>query len=257
MSKPTTRESFLGAMGPDSQFYQLFDHIPGVAFFAKNREFNLMAANQHFVERFGFASEAEIIGKNDFDLFPPQLAANFRRDDEEVFETGKPKLHIIELFLGRQGIPDWFITNKLPIFDKSRNIIGIMGTVQSYEGRKQVLQSYLSIDKAVTHIREHFRERLSIEHLAKLAHLSTRQLHRKFIESFGLSPQSFIMKLRIQTACDSLQDGSRPIGEVARDLGFYDQSHFTQHFQKHMGLTPFRYQQKFRPEKRNRNAAEK
>ena len=63
------------------------------------------------------------------------------------------------------------------------------------------------------------------------------------------------MKLRIQTACDSLQDGSRPLSEVARDLGFYDQSHFTQHFQKHMGLTPFRYQQQFRPDKRVRNPA--
>jgi len=257
MATANIRDPFMENISPDSHFYRLFDYIPGVSFFAKDRSFRLVAANQQFVERFGFQSEADVIGKNDFDLFPPQLAVNFRRDDEEVFFSGEPKLQIIELFFGRQGIPDWFITNKLPVRDKAGQVIGVMGTVQSYEGRKEALQSYLTIDKAVAYIRQHFRERITVEHLASVAHLSTRQLHRKFIESFGLSPQSFIMKLRIQTACETLQDGRQPIAEVARELGFYDQSIFTQHFQKHMGLTPFRYQQQFRPDGRTASKSKK
>lgn len=241
----TVRDRFIRAIAPDSQFYLLLNHLPGISFFAKNRRFQIVCANRHFVESLGCGSEDELIGKEDFDLFPARLAENFRRDDEEILRTGEPRLNIVELFFNRQGIPDWFITNKLPVFDRRRRVIGIMGTVQSYEGRKQFLQPYLAIDRAVDFIRDHFRERITVEQLAALVHLSSRQLNRKFVESFGLSPQSFIMKLRIQAACEALQHGRHTIGQVARDLGFYDQSIFTHHFQKHMGLTPLKYQRQF------------
>lgn len=241
------RTLFLRAIAPDSQFYLLFNHLPGISFFAKNKRFQIVCANRHFVESLGCKTEEELIGKEDFDLFPARLAENFRRDDEEILRTGEPQLNIVELFFNRQGIPDWFVTNKLPVFDRKKRVIGIMGTVQSYEGRKQFLQPYLAIDRAVAFIRDHFRERITVEQLAALVHLSSRQLNRKFVESFGLSPQSFIMKLRIQAACEALQDGSLPISHVARDLGFYDQSIFTHHFQKHMGITPLKYQRQFGP----------
>lgn len=239
------QKRFLRRIAHDSSFYHLFDHLPGISFFAKDRQFRIMCANRHFIERFGFRNERGIIGKNDFELFPPRLAEHFRQDDEDVLRTGKAKLGIVELFFNRQGIPDWFVTNKLPLVDAKGRVIGLMGTTQSYEGRKQMLQPYLQIDRAVAFIREHFRERIRIEQLAAIAHLSPRQLHRKFVESFGLSPQAFIMKLRIQAACEALQQGAQ-ISETARELGFYDQSIFTHHFQRHMGLTPLKYQRQFR-----------
>jgi AraC-like DNA-binding protein len=54
------------------------------------------------------------------------------------------------------------------------------------------------------------------------------------------------MKLRIQAACDALTKEGTNIADVARDLGFCDQSAFTQHFHKHVGLTPLKYQRQFR-----------
>ena len=240
------RTRFLSSISSESQFYSLMDYLPGLTFFAKNTDFQFVCANREFYERFGFASEQEIVGKDDFNLFPPRLAENFRRDDEEVFTTRKPKLNIVELFFNQQGIPDWFITNKLPVFDAQQNVIGVMGTTQSYEGKKQVLQPYLQIDRAVAFIRENFRQRISVEELAGMVHLSPRQLHRKFVETFGSSPQAFIMKLRIQAACEALQKEGSTIADVALDLGFCDQSSFTQHFQKHVGLTPLKYLRQFR-----------
>ena len=109
-----------------------------------------------------------------------------------------------------------------------------------------MLQPYLQIDRAVEWIRSHFRERITVEELASMVFLSPRQMHRKFVESFGSSPQAFILKLRIQAACDALQHEGKQISEVAREVGFGDQSTFTQHFHKHMGLTPLKYQQQFR-----------
>src|SRR6186997_1938178 len=198
------RIRFLQQIGPDTPFYRLFDHMPDVSFFAKDRHFRLMCASQNFIERFGFREESQVIGKTDFDLFPSRLAENFRRDDEEVMRTGQPKLNIVELFFTGQGIPDWFVTNKLPLRDRKGHVIGVMGTVQSYEGRRQVLQPYLQLDRAVNYIRENFRRGVSVKELSHVLHVSLRQLHRRFVEAFGSSPQAFIMKLRIQAACEAL-----------------------------------------------------
>jgi AraC-like DNA-binding protein len=240
------RERFLRRIGTDTPFYRLFDVMPDVAFFAKDRKFRLMCASQRFIERFGFRSEAQVIGKEDFALFPPRIAENFRRDDEQVMQTGEPKLNIVELFFTDQGIPDWFITNKLPLRDQQGRIIGVMGTVQSYEGRREVLQPFLQLDHAVGFIRENFRRGVSVKELAHAVYLSPRHLHRKFIDNFGMSPQAFIVKLRMQAACEALQREGTQISEVARDLGFCDQSSFTQLFQKHVGVTPLKYQQRYR-----------
>lgn len=245
-SPEVLRDRFLRAMGPESQFYRLMDHLPGLSFFAKDEHFRFMCANRQFIERFGFKSESELVGKDDFDLFPQRLAEHFRLDDDEIMESGRAKLNIVELFFNRQGIPDWFITNKLPVLDRKGRVIGVMGTTQSYAGKRQVIQPYMQIGRAIEWIREHFREKFSVETLAEMVHLSPRQLHRKFVEAFALSPQAFIMKLRIQAACEALQRNNRQISEVARDVGFSDQSTFTQHFHKHMGLTPLKYQQQFR-----------
>lgn len=240
------RDEFVGRLAPGCGFEALLDHLPGVSFFAKNRDCRIVAANRHFFTRFGFSKEADIVGKDDFDLFPRRLAEHFREDDEEVMRTGKPKLNIVELFFNQQGIPDWFITNKLPARDRKGKIIGIMGTTQSYEGKKETLLPYLQIDRAIAFIRQNFRKRISVVELAAMVHISPRQLQRKFVETFGSSPQAFIMKLRIQAACEALQHDDTPIGVVARDLGFGDQSAFTQHFHKHIGLAPLRYRRQFR-----------
>ncbi|WP_082408118.1 hypothetical protein [Verrucomicrobium spinosum] len=49
-------------ISPDSAFHRLFDHMPEVSFFAKDREFRFIAASRRFYERFGFTEERQIIG---------------------------------------------------------------------------------------------------------------------------------------------------------------------------------------------------
>ncbi len=245
-SPSSLRESFIRSVAAESSYHAIFEHVTGVAFFMKDRQSRLVAANRLFYERVGFRSEAELIGKDDLALFPARLAEHFRRDDAEVLRTGKPKLNIIELFFNRQGIPDWFLTHKLPVRDRRGRVVGVIGVTQSYGFGSSVREPYLAIDRAVSLIRERFREKLTIGELAAAAHLSPRQLHRKFIEIFGSSPQSFILKVRIQAACELLQEGDRLISEIAGESGFGDQSSFTQHFRRHLGMTPRRYRQQYR-----------
>jgi transcriptional regulator GlxA family with amidase domain len=156
----------------------------------------------------------------------------------------------VELFFNRQGLPDWYITNKLPLRNREGAIVGLMGTTHNYENRKGVLRPFLHLERAVEYIRSHFREKISVEKLAQQIHLSPRQLHRKFVEAFGVGPQAFILKLRIQAACEALQDEQQLIADVATSVGFCDQSSMTQTFHRVLGITPRQYQMQFRLRRR-------
>ena len=69
---------------------QLFEHLPGTLFFAKNTEGEIMCGNRHFVERCGYPTEEELIGRTDVEIFPPHMAAKYREDDLQVIRTGRP-----------------------------------------------------------------------------------------------------------------------------------------------------------------------
>lgn len=240
-SSAQLKSRFLKELSPESHFEVVFDQLPGISFFVKNRDFRFVSANKAFWKRLDCSSENDIIGRDDYELFPHQLARKFRADDEEVVRTGKPMLKIVELFFNRQGLPDWYFTNKFPVFGRDGSVIGVMGTVQSYSGRRSALTPHIQLDRAVNYIRDHFHEPVNMTDLAKRAGMSVRQFNRRFREVFGTNPRTFLIKTRIQAACEDLRSSEKPISEIALDYGFCDQSSFTQHFRTHMGETPLRY----------------
>jgi AraC-like DNA-binding protein len=185
------------------------------------------------------------LGKDDFDLFPSRLAESFRRDDEEVIGNGQPKLKIVELFFTEQGIPDWFTTNKLPIHNRAGELVGSWARCRAMKAGVRGW-SLISAGSRCGVYPGELSTRGVGQELSHVVYLSPRQLHRKFVDTFGVSPQAFIIKLRVQAACEALQREGSQIADVATDLGFCDQSSFTQLFQKHVGLTPLKYQKRFR-----------
>lgn len=241
MSSFSKQRQFLEQIGADTPFYQLFEHLPGIAFFAKNLNYELVCANSAFLERLGCTSEEQIIGRTDYEFFPKSLADHFRADDRWVMEHGQARLHIVELFINPDGLPDWYLTNKLPVRRRDGRVIGLMGTTQSYESDKRIIQPYLRIEPAIQFIRKNFREKISVKDVAATVHLSLRQLDRRFREILKMSPQEFITKLRMKTACELLTQGKESILDIALSLGYYDQSSFTLQFRRHMGVTPLQY----------------
>jgi AraC-like DNA-binding protein len=66
------------------------------------------------------------------------------------------------------------------------------------------------------------------------------QALRAFKRRFGLAPHAYQMRVRLGLAQKSLRAGVPP-ADVAAELGFVDQSHFTRHFKQLVGVTPARY----------------
>lgn len=228
------------------QFRLLFDHLPGTLFFAKDRDGRLMAGNPAFVKRCGFSSEDQIAGLQDSMIFPTKLAEKYRRDDEQVMATGKPLLGLIELFPNRDGKPEWFITDKLPLIDMEGTICGLCGTVRSYEAQRAAMQPYLELASAADHLKSCFREKLDLPSLAKMAGMSVRQFERKFRATFQMTPRDYLIRMRLITACEMLARTNHPLTTIALECGFYDHSDFARQFRRQMDQTASQYRAEHR-----------
>lgn len=240
MSQKDARQQWTAQL-PPGQFRHLFDHLPGTLFFAKDREGRLMAGNPAFVRRCGCRSEDELVGKTDFSIFPPRLAEKYRRDDEMVMSTGRPLLGLIELFPNSDEKPGWFVTDKLPLFDHEGKVCGLCGTVRSYEAQRAAMQPYLELATVADHLKTHFREKLDVAALARMAHMSVRQFERKFRATFQMTPRDYMIRMRVIEACELLVRTNLPVTAVALEAGFYDHSDFARQFRRQMGQTATQY----------------
>jgi AraC-like DNA-binding protein len=82
-----------------------------------------------------------------------------------------------------------------------------------------------------------YAENLTLEELARIANLSPFYLVRVFRKEVGLPPHAYQTRVRLNRAMALLARGAS-IGEAALNTGFFDQSHFTNHFRKVFGYTP-------------------
>ena len=82
---------------------------------------------------------------------------------------------------------------------------------------------------------------VALEVLAQEFELSPGHFARKFRHSTGLSLQRFLNRRRIGRSCGMLQEGSLSLAQIAIELGFSSQSHFTRLFTGQTGTSPQRF----------------
>jgi len=104
----------------------LIDNIPD-GIYIKNIECRKIIVNPADVHHLGQTSEAEVLGKNDFDIYPKELAERFFADDQSVIQTGQPVFNREEYVLDEKGQKRWLLTTKLPLRDENNQIIGLIG----------------------------------------------------------------------------------------------------------------------------------
>lgn len=235
------RAEWMSALEPTLLFQRLFDHLPGVYFFAKNREGRLMFASQGLLERYQMLDDSEFIGRTDFDINPDTMAQAYVNDDMRILNGEVDLVERVELWWDTQGVPDWFLVTKLPLYDRQRRVQGVMGTLRRPDDAERRLPVYQTVARAVEIIRRDFGKNLRIEDVAKACGQSLRQLQRRFQNTFGFSPQEFLLKTRVMFAVRLLDETGMTAGEIAARCGFSDPSSFTQHFHRRMGMSPAAY----------------
>lgn len=100
------------------------------------------------------------------------------------------------------------------------------------------------IEQACAFMEEHFTERIYLDQICRHAGLSKSTLLRAFTKSKGVTPYCYLENIRIGAAKKLLEQGVAPI-EAALQTGFSDQSHFTNYFNRFIGLAPGVYREIF------------
>jgi len=125
-------------------------------------------------------------------------------------------------------VSDWFMhTTIRPSAGPQRS-----GLAQRYQTHDA------SVLVAIDAMENHIADPLSLEQLARLTDLGTRQMNRLFRDKLGISTIAFYRKLRAGKARNLLQQSSMSITEVALATGFASASHLARCYRELYGESP-------------------
>jgi len=120
-------------------------------------------------------------------------------------------------------------------------LVELLGPSRGNNGERPVGSSAV-IRRVQEFVDAYHRDDFGLTTLAEVAGLSVYRFAHLFKMVTGLSPIAYRNQCRIRASRPLLLDG-QPIASIALDLGFADQSHFTRHFQRIVGVSPARYRQ--------------
>lgn len=235
------RTKWFGGLEITGGIQRLFDCIPGVYFFAKDRDGFQMFANRELLKRYQMHDETEYIGRTDFDLNPGTMAQAYVDDDARLLSGEATIIERMELWWDQQGMPDWYFVTKLPLRDRRGRVQGIMGLLRRAADHERQLPVFQTVSRAVEMIRRDFAQPITIAEVAKRCGESLRQLQRRFRTAFGISPQEFLVKTRVLAATRLLEETHLSAAEIAARCGFVDASSFAQQFKSRCRMTPTDY----------------
>ncbi|WP_438445408.1 AraC family transcriptional regulator [Gorillibacterium sp. sgz5001074] len=134
-------------------------------------------------------------------------------------------------------------------WEASRRIYSMAVTLlESWAPPKRASQNSLSgghptsaLQTAVRLMHTHYSERLLVSNLARAAGYSVQHFHRLFVAEYHVTPQQYLLQLRMRRSVQLFTDFSGiSVEEVAQRLGM-ETSYFIRMFKRFYGSTPKQY----------------
>ena len=213
------REAWYADLEPTASFQRLFDHIPGLHFFAKDKEGRTMFCSRSILALHHMKSESEMLGLTDYDLNPRTMAEAYLGDDARILAGKASSIERLEL----QGV------------------MGVLRRAADYDMQLPLFQG---VAKAVEIIRRDYAKPVVLGDVATFTGQSMRRLQRRFQSAFGINPQEFLIRTRVLAAAKLLEETDLTATEVSAKCGFVDGSSFSQLFQRRTGMTPIAFRKK-------------
>jgi PAS domain S-box-containing protein len=122
----------------------LVDHLPA-AIYLKDIAGRKTLANRVELGYMGATSEAEVLGKTDFDFFPPEQAAVYQANDQEVIRNGQPRINHESSFTKPDGSVIYLSGSTVPLRDAAGRVIGLAGINYDITDRKRAEERLLRV----------------------------------------------------------------------------------------------------------------
>jgi RpiB/LacA/LacB family sugar-phosphate isomerase len=99
------------------------------------------------------------------------------------------------------------------------------------------------LQRVLSHVRDNVEKGLAVGELAQVVGMSQYYFSKLFKMSTGTTPHQYVMRQRVERAQEMLRETPLPLVEIASQVGFETQSHFTSVFRRLTGITPKRYRE--------------
>ena len=108
-----------------------------------------------------------------------------------------------------------------------------------FEYKDKELHAY--IQEAINFINSNYMNSITVNEIANHVNLSRSYLYKMFIKNLKISPQKYLINLRMYKATLLLKNTKIPIGEVASKVGYSDSLLFSKTFSKYFSMSPLSY----------------
>jgi AraC-like DNA-binding protein len=130
------------------------------------------------------------------------------------------------------------------LLELSRALINVLTLLHSNNPSQSHQRERQRIERVMDAMRKDLKAPRTLPDYAKEAGLSVSRFSESFKKHCGVSPMSYFTELRIQHACELLDNSDLQIGEIAESLGFEDRLYFSRRFSKHTGMPPSTYRRR-------------
>lgn len=224
---------------------EVFDRLPDVMFYVKDSDARYVTVNQAVVDQSGKRSKARVIGMTADELFPG-TGHNTLAQDLSVINHGKKIVDLLRLYFSADGRKQWCLSSKYRIKDPSSDGFGLVGVSRILPRPDEKSSSYKRLLDFLKILEASNDQKLLISQVARDVNLSVDTLERLTKEIFHLTPKQILIRMRIDKACQLLEETESTVTDIAADCGYADHSAFSRQFKAATHLTPQQYRSSIR-----------
>ncbi|MDH0746925.1 AraC family transcriptional regulator [Pseudomonas sp. GD03842] len=237
----TDCEGLFRAAGRDVALLEhIFDRLPDVLFYIKDRESRYVVVNWAVVQQSGVKSKENVCGRTADELFPVTGYSTWAQD-MEVINSGKEIIDLLRLYFSADGGRQWCLSTKYPIRGDDGEIQGLIGISRRLPRPDENHLNYKRLDEFLKILGEDCSRKILISEVAKRVSISVDILEKLSKEIFHLTPKQLLLQMRIDRACMLLETTNLNVTEVAAECGYSDHSAFSRQFKVATHFTPRDY----------------
>lgn len=148
--------------------------------------------------------------------------------------------NIIQSIINEIGQEDSYLE-----FESSATLYQFLMMLKKYgklNNKLSISQSYEAIRPIVAWLELMYPKNIGLLEMSEKAQVSSQHLNTLFHDTFGISPYSFLVQLRIREAKTILLTNTeQTLSDISKLVGFNSVSHFVSTFKKREGITPSVY----------------
>ena len=129
------------------------------------------------------------------------------------------------------------------IFEKYSCIYKVLDIVFAAASPKEKRESEAML-RLSDYIGENYMNKIRIEDMAGLLHMSHSNFYAVFRRCYGMSPIAYINKFRISVAAQLLRNTDDTVAKIALSVGVGDPLYFDRLFRREYGMSPVEYRKK-------------